>query len=41
MPNTNPFDTLPPQLFNILGTGGFGNLQRHHIAVLLRIYDLA
>ena len=37
----NPFDTLPPQLFNILGTGGFGNLQRHHMAVLLRIYDLA
>ena len=39
--NTNPFDTLPPQLFNILGAGGFGNLQRHHMAVLLRIYDLA
>ena len=40
-PAANPFDTLPPQLFNILGTGGFGNLQRHHMAVLLRIYDLA
>ncbi len=37
----NPFDTLPPQLFNILGTGSFVNLQRHHVAVLLRIYDLA
>ena len=37
----NPFDTLPPQLFNILGTGSFVNLQRHHMAVLLRIYDLA
>lgn len=37
----NPFDTLPPHLFNILGTGSFVNLQRHHIAVLLRIYDLA
>jgi hypothetical protein len=40
-PNANPFDTLPPQLFNILGTGSFVNLQRHHMAVLLRIYDLA
>jgi hypothetical protein len=39
--NGNPFDTLPPQLFNILGTGSFVNLQRHHMAVLLRIYDLA
>ena len=39
--NANPFDTLPPQLFNILGTGSFVNLQRHHMAVLLRIYDLA
>ncbi|MCU0503988.1 MAG: DUF5716 family protein, partial [Anaerolineae bacterium] len=40
-PAINPFDTLPPQLFNILGTGSFVNLQRHHMAVLLRIYDLA
>lgn len=40
-PAANPFDTLPPQLFNILGTGSFVNLQRHHMAVLLRIYDLA
>lgn len=40
-PHANPFDTLPPQLFNILGTGSFVNLQRHHMAVLLRIYDLA
>ena len=40
-PNANPFDTLPTQLFNLLGTGGFVNLQRHHMAVLLRIYDLA
>lgn len=37
----NPFDTLPPQLFNVLGSGGFANLQRHYMAVLLRIYDLA
>ena len=40
-PAANPFDRLPPQLFNILGTGSFVNLQRHHMAVLLRIYDLA
>ncbi|MGE5603033.1 MAG: Wadjet anti-phage system protein JetA family protein [Nitrososphaerales archaeon] len=40
-PAANPFDSLPPQLFNILGTGSFVNLQRHHMAVLLRIYDLA
>ncbi len=40
-PEGNPFDVLPCQLFNILGTGGFANLQRHHVAVLLRIYDLA
>lgn len=39
-PAANPFDTLPPQLFNILGAGSFINLQRHHMAVLLRIYDL-
>ena len=39
-PAANPFDTLPPQLFNILGTGSFVNLQRHHMA-LLRIYNLA
>ncbi|PKO23111.1 MAG: hypothetical protein CVU38_05945 [Chloroflexi bacterium HGW-Chloroflexi-1] len=37
----NPFDTLPPQLCNILGAGGFANLQRHYMAILLRIYDLA
>jgi hypothetical protein len=41
LPAANPFDTLPPQLFNILGAGSFVNLQRHHMAVLLRIYDLA
>ncbi len=37
----NPFDSLPPQLFNILGSSGYANLQRHYMAVLLRIYDLA
>jgi hypothetical protein len=40
-PPANPFDHLPSQLFNILGTGSFVSLQRHHMAVLLRIYDLA
>lgn len=37
----NPFDFLPSQLFNILGTGGFANLQRHYMAILLRLYELA
>lgn len=40
-PTPNPFDTLPAQLFNILATGGFANLQRHYMAILLRLYDLA
>jgi hypothetical protein len=40
-PQTNPFDILPAQIFNILGTGAYVNLQRHHVAVLLRIYELA
>lgn len=35
----NPFDMLPPTLFNILGSQG--GLQRHYIAILLRIYELA
>ncbi len=38
---SNPFDILPAQLFNILGTGGHVNLQRHYMAILLRIYELA
>jgi hypothetical protein len=37
----NPFDTLPPQLFNILSMGGHTNLQRHYVAILLRLYGLA
>ncbi len=41
MAQANPFDFLPPQLFNILGTGGFANLQRHYMAILLRLYELA
>ena len=38
---TNPFDILPPNLFNVLSTQGHGNLQRHYMAILLRIYELA
>lgn len=34
----NPFDVLPPTLFNLLGSGGH---QRHYMAILLRIYALA
>jgi hypothetical protein len=40
-PATNPFDVLPAQLFNPLGAFGVGNLQRHYVAVLMRIFDLA
>jgi hypothetical protein len=36
--NGNPFDVLPPTLFNPLGSGGN---QRHYMAILLRIYELA
>jgi hypothetical protein len=37
----NPFDILPPNLFNVFSTQGHGGLQRHYMAILLRIYDLA
>ena len=37
----NPFDILPANLFNVLGTQGRGGLQRHYMAILLRIYELA
>jgi hypothetical protein len=36
---TNPFDLLPANLFNLLGTQS--GLQRHYMAILLRIYELA
>jgi hypothetical protein len=36
---TNPFDVLPSTLFNVLGS--HGGLQRHYVAILLRIYGLA
>jgi Family of unknown function (DUF5716) len=39
--SANPFDILPPGLFNLLGTGGFASLQRHYVALLLRLYGLA
>ncbi len=38
---TNPFDILPTNLFNIFSTQGYICLQRHYIAILLRIYSLA
>jgi hypothetical protein len=37
----NPFDILPPNLFNLFSTKGFISLQRHYMAILLRIYALA
>ncbi len=36
---TNPFDALPANLFNVLSTQG--GLQRHYLAILLRIYEMA
>jgi hypothetical protein len=38
---SNPFDILPPNLFNLFSTQGFISLQRHYMAILLRIYGLA
>ncbi len=37
----NPFDILPLNLFNLFSTQGFITLQRHYMAILLRIYGLA
>lgn len=37
----NPFDILPAQLFNPLGSLGEIGLQRHYAAILLRLYELA
>jgi len=37
----NPFDILPLNLFNLFTTQGFASLQRHYIAILIRIYSLA
>lgn len=38
---TNPFDVLPPNLFNLFSTQGYLTLQRHYMAILLRLYTLA
>ncbi|MBI4771535.1 MAG: hypothetical protein HY784_14275 [Chloroflexi bacterium] len=38
---TNPFDILPANLFNPFSTQGQGSLQRHYMAILLRLYVLA
>jgi hypothetical protein len=38
-PATNPFDLLPVNLFNVIST--HGGLQRHYMAILLRLYELA
>lgn len=38
---SNPFDLLPANLFNVFSTQGQGGLQRHYMAILLRIYELA
>jgi hypothetical protein len=38
---TNPFDILPGNLFNLLGAQGQASLQRHYMAILLRLYALA
>lgn len=38
---TNPFDTIPGNLFNLLSAQGRLTLQRHYMAVLLRLYALA
>ena len=38
---TTPFDILPVNLFNSFSTQGYICLQRHYIAILLRIYALA
>ena len=37
----NPFDVLPANLFNLFGTQGTITLQRHYMAILLRLYELA
>ncbi len=37
----NPFDILPPHIFNLFTTQGFASLQRHYMAILIRIYSLA
>ena len=38
---SNPFDILPLNLFNLFSTQGYLSLQRHYMAILLRLYALA
>lgn len=38
---TNPFDILPANLFNLFSTQGQGELQRHYMGILLRVYQMA
>jgi hypothetical protein len=37
----NPFDVIPANLFNLFSTQGYTTLQRHYMAILLRLYALA
>src|SRR5574341_45434 len=37
----NPFDVLPANLFNLFSTQGYTTLQRHYMAILLRLSGLA
>ena len=37
----NPFDVIPANLFNLFSTQGCTTLQRHYMAILLRLYALA
>jgi hypothetical protein len=39
-PLTSPFDVLPGNLFNLLGSQA-GELQVHYIAILLRVYEMS
>ncbi|MDR3573292.1 MAG: hypothetical protein P4L50_05500 [Anaerolineaceae bacterium] len=36
----NPFDIFPGNLFNLLSAQGRLTLQRHYMAILLRLYAL-
>jgi len=38
---SNPFDVLPANLFNLFSTQGLTTLQRHYMAILLRLYAMA
>ena len=38
---SNPFDILPANLFNLFSFQGAGSLQRHYMAILLRVNALA